>query len=78
MAKVALLVEFAPRTRVVVDIPDGVSVDTFMENDENFSKVTKAAREQMLENGVQDYLSGENMWWEEDNECPFGTFNGEE
>ena len=73
MAKVALLVDFNPRTRVVVDIPDNVEVDKWLEDDNNFGAVAKKAREQILENRVEDYLCGENMYWEEDLECPFGS-----
>lgn len=73
MAKVALLVDFNPRTRVVVDIPEGVSVEKWIEDNDNFDSVAKQAREQMLEHNAEDYLCGENMYWEEDLECPFGT-----
>ena len=73
MGKVALLVDFSPRTRVVVDIPENVSVEKWLEDNDNFDSVAKKAREQMLENRVEDYLSGENMYWEEDLECPFGS-----
>lgn len=74
MAKIALLVDFEPRTRVVVDIPEGVSLDEWMENQENFDSVAKLARENMLKD-INNYLMGENMYWDEDNECPFGTFS---
>jgi len=73
MAKVALLVDFEPRTRVVVDIPEGVSVEKWLEDDNNFGAVAKKAREQMLEGNIENYLCGDNMYWEEDTECPFGS-----
>lgn len=73
MAKVALLVDFNPRTRVVVDIPKGSSVEKWLEDNDNFDSVVKKAREQMLEGNIEDYLCGENMYWEEDTECPFGS-----
>ena len=75
MGKVALLVDFNPRTRVVVDIPDGMNTNEWIENPDNFDLVAKTAREQMLENQVEDYLSGENMYWEEDMECPYGSLS---
>ena len=78
MAKVALLVEFTPCTRVVVDIPEGVSVEEWLSNDENFGELSTKARNQMLENGIEDYLYGDNMSWEEDTECPYGTLKEEE
>ena len=73
MAKVALLVDFNPRTRVVVDIPEGMEVGEWLENSDNFDSVSKKAREQMLEGNIEDYLCGDNMYWEEDEECPFGS-----
>ena len=73
MAKVALLVDFEPRTRVVVNIPKGMPIEDWLEDDNNFSAVAKKAREQMLEGNIEDYLCGENMYWEEDLECPFGS-----
>ena len=72
MGKVALLVDFEPRTRVVVDIPDGMSVEDWLENQENFDAVAQKARANMLED-INNYLMGENMYWQEDKECPFGS-----
>ena len=72
MAKVALLVDFEPRTRVVVDIPNGVSVEEWLEKQENFDAVAQKARDNMLED-INNYLMGENMYWQEDKECPFGS-----
>ena len=76
MAKTALLVEFAPRTRVIVNVPDGMSVRQYLENGENFDNLVKQAREQMLWD-IENYLDGDNVTWEEDTECPFGTFNSD-
>lgn len=74
MGKVALLVSFEPRTRVVVDIPEKMSLDKWIEDNDNFDSVVQKARSNMLlENRVEDYLCGENMYWEEDTECPFGS-----
>lgn len=74
MAKVALLVDFEPRTRVVVDIPDGMSVEKYLQNDQNYDNLVKTAREKMLPR-IEDYLCGDNLVWEEDLDCPFGTFS---
>lgn len=76
MAKVALLVDFVPRTRVVIDIPDNMTVEQYLENDDAYDALAQQARNQMCE-GISDYLNGENMEWQEDTECPYGTFNGE-
>ena len=73
MAKVALLVDFNPRTRVVVDIPENIETEKWLEDSNNFDSVVKKAREQMLEGNIEDYLCGDNMYWEEDTECPFGS-----
>lgn len=74
MEKVALLVDFEPSTRVIVDIPVGMSVSRYLQDPENFDNLVKKAREQMLPK-IEDYLNGDNLVWEEDFECPFGTFN---
>lgn len=73
MAKVALLVDFEPRTRVIVDIPENVPTDKWLEDNDNFDSVVKKSREQMLEGNIEDYLCGDNMYWEEDIECPYGS-----
>ena len=39
MAKVALLVSFEPRTRVAVDVPKGMSLDKWLENEDNFESI---------------------------------------
>lgn len=71
--KTALLVDFYPRTRVVVDIPEGQTVEQYLENDENYDKLVKQARENMCEH-IDEYLCGDNMMWDTDDECPYGTF----
>lgn len=73
MAKVALLVDFEPRTRVVVDIPKGMSVEKYLEDGNNFDNLVKQAREKMVSD-ISNYLCGDNCYWQEDSECPFGTF----
>lgn len=54
--KKAFLVTFCPTTRVVVDVEDESLEDVF-----EFSKVVKAAREQIEEVGIEKYLDGENV-----------------
>ena len=54
--KKAFLVTFCPTTRVVVDVKDESLEDVF-----EFSKVVKAAREQIQEIGIEEYLNGENI-----------------
>lgn len=77
MAKVALLVDFVPRTRVVIDVPDNMTVERYLENNDAYDALAQQARNQMCEE-ISGYLNGENMEWQEDMECPFGTFRGEE
>ena len=76
MAKIALLVEFCPRTRILVDVPQGVSIDRWLENNDNYDKVVEQARDNMCQQ-IEGYLNGENMAWEEDIECPAGTFRSD-
>ena len=68
MAKTAYLFYFYPATRVVAD------PDDFKTEEELYEHLTKKAREQMLNNGIENYLCGDNGEYEEDTECPFGTF----
>ena len=74
MVKIALLVDFEPRTRVVIDVPKGMSVEKYLQDDNNYEALVKKAREQMLPE-IENYLNGENLVWQEDDECPFGTFS---
>lgn len=76
MSKVALLVEFAPRTRVVIDVPDGITALDYLETNDGWDKVAEMAREQMLQES-ENYLSGENMVWDFDDECPFGSLSSD-
>ena len=69
MAKTAYLYTFHPRTRVVADPND------FQCEEDLYNYITAKAREQMLNNGIEDYLCGDNGEYEEDTECPFGTFS---
>ena len=69
MAKTAYLFYFHPATRVVADPND------FRCENDFFDYLAAKAREQMLNNGIEGYLCGDNGEYEEDTECPFGTFN---
>ena len=68
MAKTAYLFTFHPTTRVVADPND------FKNENDFFNHLATKAREQM-EKDLANYLYGENGEYEEDTECPFGTFN---
>ena len=70
----AFLVDFNPRTRVVAEVPDGMTAEEFIESDNGFNILVKAARENMVAD-LNNYLMGENAYAEEDEECPFGTFD---
>lgn len=60
--KKAFLVSFTPMTRVVVDVPDNFLEDNLELQDEyEWAKVVEAAREQMIENGIDDYLNGDTI-----------------
>ena len=73
MAKVAILVEFSPRTRVVVDIPENMSVLEWAENDKNFDELVSKARANMCKE-IESYLCGDNVSdYVEDEECPYGS-----
>lgn len=75
MAKTALLVEFTPRTRIVVDIPDGQTLEDYLNDSNNFDNVVKAARANMTKD-IENYLFGDNIGnIEEDTECPYGSID---
>ena len=75
--KTAVLVDFNPRTRLIVDVPEGQDIDQYLADDENWAEIAKRARKVVLCD-AENYLTGENMFVEEDEECPYGTFDGEE
>lgn len=57
--KKAFLVSFVPMTRVVVDVPDNFLEDDLEPQDEyEWAKVVNAARNQIFEVGIDDYLNG--------------------
>jgi len=71
--KKAILVSFSPMTRVVVDVAEDFLTDEFTEQDDfERAKVIRAAREQMIENGIEEYLNGDNIdTIELDEEMPY-------
>lgn len=71
MSKKAFLVCFNPMTRVVVDVRDDLEID-ILDDPYEFAKIVRAAREQMCENTIAEYLNGENIdEIKEDTECPY-------
>lgn len=76
MAKVALLVDFYTCTRIVLDIPKGMTAEEYLENSDNYDSLVKKAREKMAQN-LPDYLSGDNMEWDYDEACPAGSFDSD-
>lgn len=71
--KKAFLVSFSPMTRVVVDVPDDFLEDEFtLMDDMTRAKVIRSARERMIENGIDEYLNGDNIdTIELDEEMPY-------
>lgn len=73
MPKKAYLVSFAPMTRVIMDVPDGVDPRECESgiSEEKWHEIVRKAREQMARN-LEDYLCGDNCdSMEEDVECPY-------
>ena len=73
MAKTAFLVSFCPMTRVVIDVqnPDNLT-------EQEYDEIVAKAREQILEN-TDERINGENIdEVRTDDECPYGTFKGED
>ena len=67
MKKIALLVTFVPMTRLVLEVPDGMDEQDFIDN--NTDLIARAAREKMLKD-AGDYLYGDNMEIRHDEEMP--------
>ena len=68
MSKKAYLVDFCVRTRVVID-DEGLTKDEFI------AKLAELGRKNILKE-PEGYLCGDNMVeYEDDEECPFGTFD---
>ncbi len=68
MAKTAYLVTISPRTRVIADPND------FRNEDDLYDYLIQKARENMMSD-PKGYLCGDNGEYEEDTECPYGTFS---
>ena len=64
----AYLVKFTATTRIVVD-------DDREPVDELFYKISDAAADKIIKNGVRNYINAENAEVTEDVECPAGTFD---
>ena len=83
--KKAFLVTFSVRTRVVADVPEGFNPDEIDFSDKPqavaFDAIVAEARDHVLENPY-GYLCPDNIevgdGIVDDDECPYGTFNGEE
>lgn len=73
MPKTAILACFTVRTRVIVNIPDNTTIDEFLNSNQCTNIVTQLARENIL-SYPEDYMCVDNLDFEEDIECPFGTF----
>lgn len=72
--KIAILATFSVRTRVVVDMPDDVEKEDFLDSQHCADAVSRKGRENILSE-PENYLMSENLELEEDIECPFGTFS---
>lgn len=73
MAKVAFLVDYSIRTRVIVDIPDDVNPTEIKDNDPVWEKIVETANED-VKTDPSVFCYDNVMQIEEDMECPFGTF----
>ena len=80
MTKKAYLVTFVTTTRVTVDVPEDFDVHNcnlvVEEYEKAWDSIVKEARENILEN-PECYLYGDNVEIEEDEECPYGEFEGD-
>ena len=71
--KVAFLVSFCPMTRVVIEADDPENL-----TEEEQDLLVAKAREQIMQD-ANCKLNGENIdEVRHDDECPYGTFDGEE
>lgn len=68
MAKVAVLASFQITKRMVIEVPDGMSLDEYL-NTDGFTKVSEAAAEQ-FKSDIGNYLIRDNFDAEEDWEIP--------
>lgn len=79
MPKKAFLVTFVPQTRVIFDVPEGFNPGGDDDSsDKILVKILDKARAQM-DAQLDGYLNADNLEsCEEDTECPYGTFEGDE
>lgn len=69
--KIAYLVTFEVKTRVVVDVDKNLTDKDPNSNDGLFADIVDTATEQIERNGVWDYLTYDNVTEiVEDTECP--------
>ena len=69
--KRAVLVSFVPTTRLVIEIPEGMSLEEWMLSPQNSRKMSRLARRRMARD-IGDYLCIDNMKAREDTEMPAG------
>lgn len=80
MAKKAYLVTFTTTTRVVVDVPENFDVHNcnllVVGHEKAWDSIVKEARDNILEN-PECYLYDDNVEVNEDEECPYGEYEGD-
>lgn len=69
--KKAVIAEFTPMTRLVIEIPEGESLDQWLGKKENLRKVSRMARAKMAA-AIGDYLCIDNLDVKEDIDFPAG------
>ena len=74
--KHAFLVTLSATTRIIADVPNGDTIESFLEKDKNYLELVRVAREKISGN-LEDYLAAENADIFPDDECPAGTFSGD-
>ncbi len=67
--KKAIIVEFTPMTRLIIEIPEGESLDQWLGEKENLRKVSRMARARMAA-AIGDYLCIDNLDVKEDINFP--------
>lgn len=69
MAKVAILASFEITKRMVIEVPDGMTLDQYLDTDDGFCKVFYAAADQ-FKSDIGNYLLPDNFNAVEDTEIP--------
>ena len=69
--KKAVIAEFTPMTRLVIEIPEGESLEQWLKKEENLRKVSRMARAKMAA-AIGDYLCIDNLDVKEDIDFPAG------